>query len=327
MTKVGRAGSSFVITHSVIRHSFVIRVHSSFVISRSLAARPAPHITSVNPAPPPPPPGAGRTPTPPPMTPAPQQSLPRVLGVWMASAVVVGTTIGSGVFKKAHNVADNVPEFGLAISVWVVGGLLTIFGALAYAEIAVRYPRAGGNYVYLREAYGRGAGFLWGWVDFTIIRSASIAVLAYMTTEALHDALRQSLNPPHDRTAEILGFWTRQAMTVGVIALLTAVNARGTRLGGGVQMALTVLKLGSLAGLGLLPVAVYFLAPDAEARPTTAHMAPIWPEAWSLDMLGKYGVALVGVLWAYHGWMNIGPIAEEVKNPNRNIPHVFALGC
>ena len=123
------------------------------------------------------------------------QSLPRVLGPWMATAIVVGTVIGSGVFKKGRNVAENVPEFGLAMSVWVLGGVLALLGALALAEVAVLFPRAGGNYVFLREGYGRMAGFLWGWVEFWIIRSASIAALATMFTESFHDVLKQSLHP------------------------------------------------------------------------------------------------------------------------------------
>src|SRR6266700_2800682 len=94
------------------------------------------------------------------------QGLIRVLGPWMATAIVIGTVIGSGVFKKARNVADNVPEFGLAMGAWVLVGLLALLGALAIAEVATLFPRAGGNYVFLKEAYGRMAGFLWGWVEF-----------------------------------------------------------------------------------------------------------------------------------------------------------------
>src|SRR5262245_54188186 len=176
----------------------------------------------------------------------PHQSLPRVLGPWIATAIVVGTVIGSGVFKKGRNVAENVPEFGLAMGVWVLGGVLALLGALALAEVAVLLPRAGGNYVFLREAYGRGAGFLWGWVDFWIIRSASIAALATMFTESFHDVLKQSLRPEANGQVEVLGFWPRQLLTVAVIAALAAVNARGTRLGGGIQLFLTIIKVGSL---------------------------------------------------------------------------------
>src|SRR4051812_11460367 len=104
--------------------------------------------------------------------------LVRALGPLMATAIVVGTGICSGVFVKPRAVAAAVPYFGLAALVWVVGGVLVLLGALAYAEVAVLYPQAGGNYVILREAYGRLTGFLWGWVDFWVIRSASLAALA-----------------------------------------------------------------------------------------------------------------------------------------------------
>src|SRR5437762_7323365 len=162
-----------------------------------------------------------------------QPSLVRVLGPWMATAVVVGTVIGSGVFKKGRNVAGNVPEFGLAMGVCVVVGLLALLGALAIAEVAVLFPRAGGNYVFLREAYGRMFGFMWGWVEFWIIRSASIAALAVMFTDSFHDVLRQALYPEEVRrlkpgeTLEVLAFWPRQFLTALVIAGLAAVNARG----------------------------------------------------------------------------------------------------
>ncbi len=89
-------------------------------------------------------------------------ALPRVLGPWLAAALVVGTVIGSGVFRKGKNVAENVPEFGLAIGVWILGGVLALLGSLAISEVAGRFPKAGGNYVFLREAYGRLFGFLWG---------------------------------------------------------------------------------------------------------------------------------------------------------------------
>src|SRR5438034_3700739 len=122
----------------------------------------------------------------------PQPSLVRALGPLMAIAVVVGTVIGSGVFKKPQVVASNVPYFGLAALVWVLGGLLALLGALALAEIAVLYPRAGGNYVFLREGYGRLAGFLWGWVELWIIRSASIAALASVFSDSLCDVITNS---------------------------------------------------------------------------------------------------------------------------------------
>src|SRR4051812_29354124 len=110
--------------------------------------------------------------------PPPRPGLVRALGPLMATAVVVGTVIGSGVFKKPQSISENVHFFGLTALVWVLGGVLALLGALALAEVAVLYPRAGGNYVFLREGYGRMAGFLWGWVEFLIIRASSLAALA-----------------------------------------------------------------------------------------------------------------------------------------------------
>lgn len=245
-------------------------------------------------------------------------TLPRVLGPWIATAIVIGTVIGSGVFKKGRNVAENVPEFGMAMAVWVLGGLLTLLGSFALAEVAVLYPRAGGNYVFLREAYGRWAGFLWGWVEFWIIRSASIAALATMFTESLHDVLRQSLYP--GQHIEVLSFWERQLLTVLVIAGLAAVNARGAWLGGGLQFLITLVKVGSLLFIISLPFAVSAAISQPSHPPNPEYLSPVWPADLSGVDWGKLVVALIAVLWAYNGWMNIAPVAEEVREPSRNIP-------
>lgn len=233
-------------------------------------------------------------------------------------AIVVGTVIGSGVFKKARNVAENVPEFGLGIMVWVLGGLLALMGALALAEVATLFPRAGGNYVFLREGYGRRFGFLWGWVDFWIIRSGSIAALATMFTESLHDLLKQSFPQPNGN--DVVNFWSRQMITMGIIVGLAAVNIRGTRIGGGLQVVLTSIKVGSLIGIALLPFLVLAAVNGVSHPPQVANLRPFWPSDWSSVNWSNFGAALVGVLWAYHGWMNIGPVAEEIRNPQRNIP-------
>src|SRR5438445_7917372 len=144
-----------------------------------------------------------------PTPPVAKPGLARVMGPLTAAAIVIGTVIGSGVFKKPAVVAENVHFPGLALLTWVAVGAFVSLGALAYAEVAVLYPRAGGNYVFLREAYGRLAGFLWGWVDFCIIRSASMAALATIFTESLHDILRneafqRAVGLPPDTQ---LGFW------------------------------------------------------------------------------------------------------------------------
>lgn len=250
--------------------------------------------------------------------------LPRVLGFVTATAIVVGTVIGSGVFKKASAVSTNVPESGLALLAWVLVGILTLLGALTLAEVAVIVGKAGGNYAILRDAYGRWAGFLWGWVEFWIIRSASIAALATIFTESLHDILRQL--HPQGPDIDVLSAWMRTFVTATVITVLAIVNARGTRLGAGLQLIVTTVKVLSLVSIAILPVVALAFATSPEAKPQTARLDPMWPADWSAVDWVKFGGALVGVFWAYHGWMNIAPVAEEVKNPQRNIPLALLAG-
>ncbi|HLW63774.1 MAG TPA: amino acid permease [Gemmataceae bacterium] len=267
-----------------------------------------------------------------------RQRLPRVLGPWMTTAIVIGTVIGSGVFKKPYAVSSSVPEFAMVIAVWVLGGLLAGSGALALAEVNILFPRAGGNYVFLREGYGRFAGFLWGWVEFWIIRTGSIAALASVFAEGFHDVLRQARNL--EEGTRVFSFWTQQGLTVAVIMGLALVNVRGVRWSGGLQLFITLVKIGSLLAIILLPFIMLGLTSTPSAGPNTANLKPIWPEpsdksstfpASLLNTLSTYhwGLflkAMVGVIWAYHGWMNLGPISEEVKDPQRNIPRGLILG-
>jgi amino acid transporter len=258
----------------------------------------------------------------------------------MATAIVVGTVIGSGVFKKPQVVAENVPFFGMAAMVWVLGGVLALLGALALGESAVLYPKAGGNYIFLREGYGQLAGFLWGWVEFCIIRSASIAALATVFAESLSDVLRNrafqsalGLNLGN----EALGFWPQRWLTIGVILGLAGVNVLGVRWSGGLQLFITIVKVGSLIAIAMLPFVVTTLlasrgatAPGVDETaahsPRFSNLSPWWPEAWSLIRWGGLGTALLGVIWAYHGWMNITWVAEEVRNPQRNLPLALLAG-
>src|SRR5437879_5145012 len=229
----------------------------------------------------------------------PQPRLVRALGPVMATAVVIGTVIGSGIFQKPQRVADNVPYFGLVALVWILGGLLALMGSLAYAEVSVLYPRAGGNYVFLREGYGRLAGFLWGWVEFWIIRAASLAALATVFTESLHDILRQTAGT--GTGGDVLGYWEQRLLTVAVIGGLALVNVRGVRWGGLLQLFITTVKVASLLGILVLPFLI-------TARPPPA---PVSTPPVAFTFGGMFS-ALLGVLWAYHGWMNIAPVAEEV---------------
>jgi basic amino acid/polyamine antiporter, APA family len=251
------------------------------------------------------------------------ERLPRVLGPWMAIAIVVGIVIGSGIFKKPHQVAVNVPEIGFALSGWILVGILTIIGALVIAELATLYPRAGGVYVYLREGLGRWAGFLWGWVEFWVIRSASISALAAVFVESLHDVVRRTRGMQSNERA--FTEETLIAMTVVVISTLALINARGTRLGGMLQVAITSVKMGSLLAIALAPFVLAGLWSEDIVHADVMNAA-IWPDDVTLSSASKFGTALVGILFAYHGWTGLAPVAEDIRSPGRNIPIAFILG-
>jgi basic amino acid/polyamine antiporter, APA family len=261
--------------------------------------------------------------------PAKPPQLQRVLGPWMATAIVIGTVIGSGVFKKPHAVARDLTEFGMIMIAWVLVGLLALIGSLILAEVAVIHPRAGGNYVFLREGYGRWAGFLWGWVEFWIIRSGSIAALATVFAESLHDVLRFTQGAEDSQGVfvmprEVLGFWSLRGITIAVIVVLALVNMRGTVLGGGLQVVVTTVKVASLLTIAMLPFIFLGFTTSTEAQ--MEHLDPIWPEGFGDINWSKFLTAIVGIIWAYHGWMNLAPMAEEVKEPNRNLPLSFVMG-
>jgi basic amino acid/polyamine antiporter, APA family len=258
-------------------------------------------------------PVASHTPTSVPTQAAPPR-LPRALGAVMAIAVVIGTVIGSGVFKKPAAVAQELPHFGWVAVVWILGGLLALLGALALAEVAVLFPKAGGNYVFLREGYGRMFGFLWGWVEFWIIRTASIAALATIFTEQVHAIVKAVYGLASEES--YFAYWDERLLTVGVIAVLAAVNVRGVRWGGLLQVLITSVKIGSLLAIVILPFVLW--GRIAEPALTFTAVEPRFQD-FGIPWKGM-GVAMLGVMWAYHGWMNIAPIAEEVRQPQRNIP-------
>jgi len=245
--------------------------------------------------------------------------LPRVLGPTMATAIVVGTVIGSGVFKKPQAVADNVPNFGCVALVWILGGVVAFLGSLAVAELAVLFPRAGGSYVFLREAFGRLFGFLWGWVEFWIIRTASIAALATIVMESLHNVLRAVHGVTMDR--DVMDFWEERYLTVGIIAILAWVNVRGVKWGGLLQVVVTAVKIVSLVAIMLLP---FLIRGPLDGGTPSATAVGVPAFSWA-----GIGVAMLGVQWAYHGWLNIAPVAEEVRQPQRNIPLALlgGVGC
>ncbi len=237
-------------------------------------------------------------------------TLPRVLGPIEAFCVVVGSVIGSGIFLVPATVADNVPFMSGIVLVWVIGGIFSAAGALTLAELGAMLPQAGGLYVFLRAAYGALPAFLFGWVEFLVVRSGSMATLA----AAFARYFSQLARPPAGIPVKV---WQAGAAVLA-IAVVTAVNVLGTRRGGTLQVVGTALKVGGIAVMMVLPFAL--------GAGAIANLTPVWPTVGAGSIFSGAMAAMVGVLWAYDGWTNVTPLAEEIRDPGRNIPRALLFG-
>jgi len=223
----------------------------------------------------------------------------------MAVAIVVGNVIGSGIFTKPGRIAADAGDFGLIISAWIVAGAICLMGALCFAELAVMLPRAGGLYVYLREAYGRPVAFLFGWSQFLFGQPASVGALAVLCVGSLAKANRWNLGT----SEEIL-------IAVMLIAGMAWVNIIGTIWGGRMQGATTIVKAGFVAFVAVLP---FVLMGMGRTGVVAANYASTVIPAQT-TMTARFAIVLLSVMWAYNGWHGITPLAEEIRNPQRNIP-------
>jgi APA family basic amino acid/polyamine antiporter len=228
-----------------------------------------------------------------------------VLGRWDAVAIVVGSIIGSGIFLKPAKVASDLNSFGLEMIVWIVVGLVTLCGALSLAELAAMLPHAGGPYVYLRAAYGRLTAFLWGWTEFWIIRTGSVGALACASAIYLNKIVG-------------LNHAAQEACAIAIVAVLTLTNAAGVKWGARVQNITTLIKVSFLLALIGVPLLI--------GRANVDNLDPLWPVTGGTSMWRAIGVAMIAVFWPYDGWVNIAPVAEEIKEPQRNVPFALLLG-
>ena len=228
--------------------------------------------------------------------------LPRRLGLADSIAIVIGIVIGGGIFLVPNLVARNLASVPLILAVWIFAGVVSFFGALACAELGAAFPSTGGQYVFLREAYGPLAGFLCGWSMFTVARTAQVAWMA--VTFALYVSY---LVPLGAAGSKLLG--------LAAIALFTWINYRGVRTSAVIQTSFTVAKV---AGALIIIASAFFLG----HAPATAAAAP---PAASFS-LGSFGVALIACLLAYDGWVQLSFVAGEIRNPKRNVMLALALG-
>src|SRR5213594_404753 len=239
-------------------------------------------------------------------SPTPTTELKRELGLFDATMINVGTMIASAIFIVPATVAAAVTGSLTMTLVWIVGGVASLLGALSIAELAAAYPEAGGQYAYLREAYGQAWGFLYGWANFAVINTASIAAIAVGFARYVGFFTRSPLSEAAIRIIAILS-----------IAALTWLNCRGVRLGATTQNVLTTLKIGALGAL----ILTSFVLPGGSA----SHFQPLWPPGTVGAWIGPFGVAMVAVLWAYDGWIETTYIGSEIIDPGRNLPRSIIL--
>src|SRR5258706_1861045 len=232
------------------------------------------------------------------------KELPRELSLLDSTMINAGSMIGSGIFIVPATIALQLHSSVAVLAVWVVGGIVSLFGALSVAELGAMMPRAGGMYVYLREAYGPLWGFLYGWTAFACINTASIAAIA--STFALYLSYFFPLSPAG-----------KAVVAVASIVLLTIINCFGIKLGALIQNGFTLLKIGSLVLLAFLS---FFLGGG-----TFANFSPLLPAEPVSTLAGPLMLAMVAVLFSYDGWIEITYVAGEGKRPGRTIPPALFL--
>lgn len=259
--------------------------------------------------------------------------LVRELNLFGAISMIVGIVIGSGIFLSVNRVAAGTGSPGMIVALWIIAGLMTLMGALTYAELGTIFPRAGGEYVFLKEGMGSLAAFMSGWVAFTINLAGSAAALAIVFANQLFVIAGNSNGTIlFDIPGEFFPpFTTARLFAILLIALLSIVNYFGVKYGGGVQMTFTVAKgiviVGlaiaalSFAGDALTPGVGFFEAAEYEVeRGGETHLLS------GFDLGFFLSVAMVGALFAYDGWTNVVRVGSELKNPGRNIPKAMILG-
>jgi len=245
---------------------------------------------------------------------------PSSIGLFSATMLVVGNTIGVGIFTTSGVIAAQLPSPGLLLVVWILGGMLSLAGALVWAELGAMFPHAGGEYVYLREAFGPFWGFFCGWAAFLANFSGSIAVLAIALAEYAIAAV--SVISPALWTVHLLGMpfsiSLAQGLGVGLVWLVTLVNYRGLHWGSAAQNLLSVSKLVAIMGLLLMG----FCSGNGD----WAHFLPFLSWHGSQGILSAMGLALIPVAFAYSGWNAAGYIAGEIHAPESTLPRALVWG-
>jgi basic amino acid/polyamine antiporter, APA family len=249
--------------------------------------------------------------------------LVRGLGLWAATAIVIGDTIGTGVFLVASDMARAVGSASLVLAAWVLGGVIVLFGAFCYAELGAAFPNAGGPYVYLNRGLGPLWGFLFGWMSSFLERPVAMATLAagfVRFLEFLFPGVSVPLFTAHFGSYEFV-FTSAQPLAALVVLAVTGVNYFSVQMSGVIQVLLTSLKVGAIVVIvvgGLIVGHVSHAAPEFPVSQATFHFS--WGTILALL------TALVPAMWAYNGFSDLGDLGEEIAQPQKNIPRAIILG-
>ena len=225
--------------------------------------------------------------------------LKRDLNLLDSTMINVGTIIGSGIFLVPTTIAQYLDASFWVILVWIIGGVITLFGALSMAELGAAMPRAGGQFVYLKKAYGEIWGYLYGWATFAVINTAAIAAITV--------AFATYLGYFVDLTALEI-----KVVAILSIAILTTINYFGVKSGARTQNAFTFVKVAAILGL----IVVSFLLKGGSSQ----NFVPVLSDNTFTSLIGPFGLAMVAVLWSYDGWIHVTYVAGEIQKPQRNIP-------
>ena len=246
----------------------------------------------------------------------------RKLNLLDSTLLVIGGVIGSGIFMTTGIIAGHLPSPGLIFIAWIVGGFMTLCGALSFAELGAMFPKAGGQYVYLREAYGNWAGFLYGWGFFWVIECGGVATLAVAFAEYFGYFFPSLSTKAFLIQFSIFGFnyslSAGQLIAVASITIISAVNYYGIKNGILIQNMFTFLRIGAIVLL-----VVFGLALGKKAGVTNFNQFFEMGGGFNFKM---FGLALIAVFWTFDGWYSVSCTAEEVKNPGRNIPLGLIMG-
>jgi basic amino acid/polyamine antiporter, APA family len=255
-------------------------------------------------------------------------TLIRGLTLIAAASIVVGNVIGTGVFLKARVMTCNVGSPDMVIIVWVAAGILSLAGALTYAELAAMMPRAGGEYVFIREAYGAQWGFLYGWMQIFIAKTGSQAAVAVAFANFLNDLTGKAMEAPffsYSLFGKTVNFGYLQLIALSLIAIFTLINCATVIVSGRIATVLTGVKIALVMGIG---IGAFMLASGDWSHFSMANVGGLCQEVNPGTMIGVAGfsAAMLGALWGYDGWNNLTLVAGEVKDPQRNIPRALIGG-